>query len=415
MNVLQKIRNQLVRTHVAMPAPAGRRKVLIFLQSETWGGMENHTFALTMDLAATREYWPVMAMLRTPAMAEAFDTLAAKGIPVMHLSGVTDFSWRSFVKSLWWLRRIRPEIAHFMLGGPGALPCPTLAASLLGRPYLLTEHGCFGEHVAPPSVWKKWIRRWVGRRAVTTICVSQEVRRRLEQVYGVPTGRMTVIHNGVDLSEFGDCGTRIANRESAESSRSCSRHSTLDTRHPAVIICVARLNEWKGHRYLVEAMSGLSDAELWLVGDGDIRSDLEQQAVMLGLGDRVKFLGQRSDVPHLLRQADVFCLPSLTEGLPLCVIEAMAVNLPVVATRVGGLSELVMDGETGFLVEPKKPAVLRDRLGQLISDPALRERMGAAGRRRVEEQFSLSTMLRRTREIYESVFKTAPVRNNSNV
>jgi len=393
---LQKIRNQLVRTPVAKPAPAGRRKVLIFAQSEAWGGMENHLLALTMDLAATREYWPVVAMVRLPGTAEGFDVLAAKGIPVMHLSGVNDFSWRALIKSLWWLRRIRPEIAHFMSGGPGALPCPTLAAALLCLPYLLTEHGCFGEHITPPSVWEKWIERWVARRAVATVCVSNEVRRRLAQVYGVPEERMTVIHNGVDLKEFGDCGTRIAEGGSREKEK------------PKVIICAARLDRWKGQRYLIEAMSGLSDAELWLAGDGETRSDLEQQVAKLGLGGRVKFLGQRPDVPQLLLQADMFCLPTLTEGLPFCVIEAMATRLPVVATRVGGLPELVAEGETGFLVESKDPAALRDRLGRLLADPALRQRMGAAGRRRVEEQFSLSTMLRRTREIYESVLKAAP-------
>ncbi|MCX7824570.1 MAG: glycosyltransferase family 4 protein [Verrucomicrobiae bacterium] len=381
-----------------MPAPAGRRKVLIFVQSDAWGGMENHFLTLTLNLAATQEYWPVVAMLRLPATAEAFDALAARGIPVMHLSGVNDFSLRAFIKSLWWLRRIRPEIAHFMLGGPGALPCPTLAASLLGRPFLLTEHGCFDEHIAPPGVLKKWIRRWVGRRAVTTICVSNETRRRLERVYGVPAGRMVVIHNGVDLKAFDD-------RASAESSSDFgSRHATRDARTP-VIICVARLNALKGHRYLVEALSGLPDAELWLVGNGETRLDLERQAAQSGLACRIKFLGQRSDVPQLLRQADVFCLPSLTEGLPLCVIEAMAARLPVVAARVGGLTELVVEGETGFLVEPKNPEALRDRLARLLADPALRERMGAAGRRRVEEQFNLPTMLRRTREIYASVFQ----------
>jgi len=398
-----------------MPAPAGRRKVLIFVQSEAWGGMENHFLALTMDLAATREYWPVVAMLRTPATAEAFDALVAKGIPVMHLSGVTGLSWRSFLKSLWWLRRIRPVIAHFMLGGPGALPCPTLAASLLGRPYLMTEHGCFDEHITPPGVWRRWIRRWVGRRAVTTICVSNEVRCRLEQVYGIPGEWTTVIHNGVDLREFQNRESRIANRESAESNGCAPRPSALAPR-PPVVLYVARMgNQWKGHRYLIEAMSGLPEAELWLVGDGEIRSELEQQVAELGLANRVKFLGQRSDVPQLLRQADVFCLPSLTEGLPLTVIEAMATRLPVVATSVGGLPELVVDGETGFLVEPKNPAALRDRLARLLSDRALRERMGTAGRRRVEDQFSLPTMLRRTREIYEGVFKTAPATDDTDL
>jgi len=130
-----------------------------------------------------------------------------------------------------------------------------------------------------------------------------------------------------------------------------------------------------------------------IAGDGVQRGDLEDQTQALGLADAVVFAGFRTDVPALLRAADVFVLPSLLEGLPNTALEAMSVGLPVVATRVDGVPEAVVDGETGLLVPPEDSAALAEALGKLLAEPGTRSAMGEAGRLRAETEFSVERML----------------------
>ena len=137
-----------------------------------------------------------------------------------------------------------------------------------------------------------------------------------------------------------------------------------------------------------------------IVGEGPDRPRLEEEIEALGLSGRVRLAGERRDVPELLAAADVFVLPSASEGLPVSVLEAMAAGLPVIASRVGGVPEQVSDGETGLLVEPGDPSDLTAALDRLIADPSLRRRLGAAGRARAEQAFDLDPFRRAHVELY---------------
>jgi glycosyltransferase involved in cell wall biosynthesis len=139
------------------------------------------------------------------------------------------------------------------------------------------------------------------------------------------------------------------------------------------------------------------------VGDGPKRGEIESFAAEQGLTGAVIFAGIRHDVPRLLGAMDLFALPSLSEGLPLAVLEAMASRLPVVATNVGAMPQLVEEGLTGFLVEPKDDRALAERLARFRSDPGLARRIGEAARRKVEREYSLDSMLRRYADLYCSV------------
>ena len=134
-----------------------------------------------------------------------------------------------------------------------------------------------------------------------------------------------------------------------------------------------------------------------------MRSSIKRSIYSLGLSNRVFLLGERNDVPSILASSDVFVLPSNWEGLPYTVIEAMMAGLPVVATSVGGVPELVEDGVTGFLVPRSDPEALAEALQRLIDDPELRERMGKAGRQKAMCEFTLDRMLRETEKVYEEV------------
>ena len=171
---------------------------------------------------------------------------------------------------------------------------------------------------------------------------------------------------------------------------------------------VARLCDVKGQRELIAALVSVPEARLVLVGvdlerAGAFQTDLEREADSLGVRERVVFAGRRSDAAELLGQFDVVALPSRTEGLPLVLLEAMARSRVVVATPVGGTPELVVDGETGFLVPPGDTDALASAIRRLLADEPLRARMGEAGRRRVAERFDAATMCRRVLALYDEV------------
>ncbi|HUV14843.1 MAG TPA: glycosyltransferase, partial [Acidobacteriota bacterium] len=173
---------------------------------------------------------------------------------------------------------------------------------------------------------------------------------------------------------------------------------------------VAHLSSEKGHRTLLRAIAELKDscpeALLLIVGDGELRAELEDAVVDLGISDQVEFLGFRSDVEGLVKQFDICCLPSLSEGLSSAILAAMAARLPVIATSVGGIPELVQDGVTGKLVKPNQSQELAVALAALLKDQVLRQRMGKSGRQRVESHFTLRQKLDATERAYEELLRT---------
>jgi len=215
-----------------------------------------------------------------------------------------------------------------------------------------------------------------------TICVSDN-----ELAAGLEAGtcsaeRTVVIRNAVDVS----AATR-------------SRHDRATPR----LIAVGRLKAPKDFLTLIRAFAALPEEsfEALIVGDGPDRAVLEAEIGRLGLDGRVRLAGERSDVPALLADSDVFVLSSRSEGLPVSVLEAMAAELPVVASDVGGLAELVVDGETGILVPPGDAPALAAALGRLIEDRALRRALGAGGRARAEARFDLAAFRRAHVELYD--------------
>lgn len=226
------------------------------------------------------------------------------------------------------------------------------------------------------------------------VAVSEDTRLAYER-QGYPR-RIEVVYNGVD-GEFAGAGDRV-------------REEFGVPNGAPLVGEIGRLCDVKGQRELIAALADVPDVRAMLVGadleqDGAFQVELERRAADLGVRDRVVFAGRRDDVPDVLAALDVVVLPSLTEGLPLVVLEAMAARRPVVATSVGGTPELVVDGETGLLVPPRDAGALADALRRLTGDRALRERMGEAGYRRVRERFSADATTGRILEIYEEALR----------
>jgi glycosyltransferase involved in cell wall biosynthesis len=194
---------------------------------------------------------------------------------------------------------------------------------------------------------------------------------------------MTVVHSGIADSP-----------ERARPARATSSR----------IAMVARFSVFNDHEVLVRAFAQVdSSARLLLIGDGPTRRDTERLVAELGIAERVEFTGDRDDVARLLSGVDIFVLASRNDHLPISILEAMRAGLPVIATRVGGIPELVAPGVTGFLVEPRSIEEMTRALSDLIANKPLRGSMGRAGRARYERLFSFRRMMERTRAVYGDV------------
>ncbi len=203
---------------------------------------------------------------------------------------------------------------------------------------------------------------------------------------GVRASKIAVIPNGLDLARF------HPQRDDAES-------------RTRTVTMVANLRPGKGHDTLIDAaaliLRRFPDVRFELIGDGTERASLVERAAQRGVSHAVTFLGHLDDVPARLAQSSIFTLPSESEAFPNAVLEAMACGLPVVASAVGGVSEVVQHGHTGFLVPPRNPEALADRLCSLLTQPALAATWGARGRELVETRYSFDRMVTSITRLYD--------------
>jgi glycosyltransferase involved in cell wall biosynthesis len=292
--------------------------------------------------------------------------------------------WRDvagFVELVRLLRRERPDILHASSSKAGILG--RLAAVAAGVPIrIFTVHGwAFAAHSGLASSAYRWADRLARPLTTVTICVSEN-----ERAAGVRAGtcsaeRTVVIRNAVRLD---------------------GPPRARDDRARPLLVAVGRLKAPKDFVTLVRALALLRPGsfDALIVGEGPDRPALEDEVRRLGLEDRVRFVGERHDVPDLLAAADAFVLSSFSEGLPVSVLEAMAAELPVVASRVGGMPELVLDGVTGLLVEPGDPDELAAALDRIVADRDLRRSLGIAGRSFAESHFDPDSFSRAHVDLY---------------
>ncbi|WP_166830302.1 glycosyltransferase [Thalassoroseus pseudoceratinae] len=265
-----------------------------------------------------------------------------------------------------------------------------------GLPILFTEHG---RHHPDVRKTKRVIcNRLLLKRDDRLVGVGASVRDALIEKEGLPSERVEVIYNGVDLSAF---GTTDANLRSEVREELSLADSDL------VVMMVARLHPLKDHLTALEAVRSLSklrpDIKLVLVGDGEERPRIGSFIKEHSLASNVRALGTRTDVARLLSAADVFLLSSISEGIPLTIIEAMAARIPVVSTDVGGVGEMVTHGVTGLLAPPKSPEAIAEQILTVSSDASLRDTLIENARAKAYETFSLEGMLNAYRSQYEEM------------
>jgi glycosyltransferase involved in cell wall biosynthesis len=287
-----------------------------------------------------------------------------------------------------------PTIFHAHLTWPLACRNALVAALLAGVPAVIATGHLFVD--LPYSRRARIEQRLISRRLSSYIAVSRDAASRLHSVFRVPRAKLRVIHNGVDIAAF------------ARPVDATLRHSLVGGCEWPVAITTARLTHQKGIAYLIDAAAALPQLKVVIVGDGPLRSQLEERARHLNIDQRVNFVGHQADVARWLAAADVFVLPSLYEGMPLSVLEAMAARLPVVATEVGGTNEVVENERTGLLVRASDASALANAIGRVIADAALADRLADAGNARVRREFSVDVMVRQVEELYAELTSGEP-------
>ncbi len=298
--------------------------------------------------------------------------------PVTALEAPSGLRPSLIVKLARFFRRRRPEVVHthdhraLFYAGP--------AAWVARVPLVInTRHGRNCHFTSRQIAAGRQLARLVDRY----VCVSDDVKAQCI-AEGIAPSRLMTILNGIDVERFAFSGP-------------C---------RGGPIVAVARLSPEKDLANLVRSVALAAkrapELRVEVAGGGPCLADLKQLAASLGVGDRINFLGEVRDVPALLARATIFVLPSRSEGIPLTALEAMACGLPVVATRVGGLPEVVEDEVTGLLVPPADPAALAGAITELQDNPERSDRMGRAGRQRALERFDVRRMVAQYEALYRA-------------
>lgn len=363
-----------------------RRTVIHFIDSAVFGGAEQALLDLLaeVDLA---EWRPVLFHNGGEALRPLLDGALALGVEVEQVPVVRGaagvFRIPRFAHRL---RAYRPDIFHAHLPWPLACSGGILAAALARVPVVVATAQLYVD--VPESALLALQRRLVRPRVHRYFAVSQATAESLVRGEGVAPERVQVVRNGVRLS------------------RTPPATSTRNGGRP-VVLTLARLDSQKGLDHLLDAAVHVPSAEFVLAGDGPERAALEARAARLGITDRVRFLGFRRDVAELLATCDVFVLPSLYEGLPLALLEAMAAERPVVATAIPGVNEVMAHNETGYLVPPADPAALAAALRHVLGDTDLARRIASGARERVVASFSAESVAAQVMGSYRELLRAS--------
>lgn len=308
-----------------------------------------------------------------------------------------------------WLRRERPDVLH--VHTPVASMIGRLAGWLSGVPLIVyTAHGFYFHDRMPAGKRLPHVlmERFFALFHDALFCVSREDASSAARLGLGRRGRIFFVSNGVDPRRFRPDSITPSMHESIRKEFSIP----TDAR---VVMIMGRLVREKGYLEFFEAMKVLApkhpDLHVLVVGDTVVsehdaaKDEIIAAASHPDLGGRVHFAGMRSDIPELLGASDLFCLPSWREGMPVSILEAMMMGLPVVATRIRGSREEVEDGRTGFLVEPRAPGDLAGAIGWLLDHPDIAGEMGVEGRKRALKVFDARRLYKRQRRIYRELWR----------
>ncbi|MEE8574292.1 MAG: glycosyltransferase [Thermodesulfobacteriota bacterium] len=366
-------------------------KVLHIFATLPVGGAEEHlrTVLLTMDSSVFEA--TVCCIGETGVIGEE---IAALGFDLVGLGRMKKKRWDwQIVKAIEAIINERGiDLVHTQLYHANMYG--RLAAFRARKPVIITEHNVYATY----KYKRRLINRFLGKRTDRVIAVSKPVSDYIIERDGLDPSLVEVIYNGIDVERF---------TESGDSERAEVRKELGLAADTPVVGMIARLSKQKGHTYMLKALKEVKKTvpalKAIVAGDGPLKDEITTEANSLGLARDVIFLGARRDVPRLLKAMDIYLMPSLWEGHPIALLEAMASGLPVVAARVGGVPNVITDGVDGILIDPEDTAALISSMTELLIDSERAASIGAEAAKCIAAKFSAGAMVSKMERLYTEV------------
>jgi glycosyltransferase involved in cell wall biosynthesis len=378
-----------------------RVRVLQVIDLLGTGGAENLQVTMAAAIDRQRFDWHVCALRKSPQGQTNIERqLLDMGVPVVVLGQRSVYDARTLFRLVRYILGKRIDILHTHMQGADILG--RVAGFITRRPVVTTIHGLESDLLDTPPRRMALLRftaRWMCRRIIV---VASYMRREAAAVLGLPLSRVLTIPNGVDIDKFHP----HAGVDRAAIKRELAGGDYL------LVVTVGRLVPPKAQDLFIEAARRvakvLPNARFVIIGDGPLRDDLARLIEEAGVADRVFIGGWRDDIPDVLGASDLFVLSSSQEGMPVAILEALSAGCPVVATDVGGVSEIVREGETGMLVPYGDPDALAGAIVRMLTNPEGAHHMAERGQRMAEQEYSMSAWARKWEALYLRELGLAP-------
>ena len=374
--------------------PARTYRIAYLIDGLSMGGAERLMVPILTYLSRVH-FQPYVCAMQSKDGNPMADELRALGVPVecLNIKRLRDLD--AIPRLTGYLRGIKADLVHTQLEAANILG--NISAKLLGLPSVCTIHVMPSLDVKTKTKLHQKLE-WFALRHFCdrVISVSEEARQYHIEISGGSPKQVTTIYNGIDLSAFLDLNYAVE-REAVRAELNIPRDANI-------LVTIAVLRPPKGIQFMIRALPAIlashPNTYYLVVGNGSYRDELIEEAGRAGVSERVVFAGMRRDVPRLLAAGDVFVLPTLTEALPTVLAEAMAAKLPIVASQVGGIPEMIARGQHGILVQPEDVDGLAHACAQLLAQPDQRAAMGAAGWKTANQKFSIERQVHQLKELY---------------
>jgi len=364
-----------------------RKKIIYIIGGLSKGGAERQLYELVKSINRDKFDPVVISLSEGGYWSKEIQKL---NIQLIEIPRKKNKEFKRLFKLIKLLKSMKPDIVHTYMFSANSYG--RIAAILTRVPIIIASERSLPEIGKDKSRYQISIDKLFASFSHGIICNSYVANKILITKYSFDTKKVFTVHNGIDVGLFF--------RENSKNQKKLARK---------VVGTIGRIDALKNHKLLLDMAKNVldksnnKDIKFLIVGEGPLRDELERHSQNLGIENKIVFTGERNDIPDLLQMMDVFVLTSNWEGLSNAIMEAMASSLPCVATDVGGNSELVLDGETGYIVSPNDPGAAAQKVLYLINDRLLAKEMGVKGRKRIEESFSAIKMIKNTEEVYDKL------------
>ncbi|MBI5215710.1 MAG: glycosyltransferase family 4 protein [Ignavibacteriae bacterium] len=397
-------------------------RICFYIETNGYGGCENHLLQL-IENVASKEF-EITVVIHSSSQREInFSLLQTKLNKLLEEKYIiklfffeTEYLGLKALKNIGYIKKLysfinnENSIFHFYKPSLGRCAVPSILCSLLSKPSIQTIQLPPSHYITNTLSLKRFRQRLYLNSSDYIITVSESAKKDFVRYFNLPSEKIIAIHNGINSYPF--VSTKVTKEEKR---KSLEKELVINLEGKTLLLNVARLDEQKGQIFLIEGLRLLKERSpdyfqkviVLCVGAGELEVKLKSLVVKYELQETILFLGHRNDIAELLRSADAFILTSLYEGLPLTIVEAMVMQLPVIATNINGNNEIVLNGETGLLVTPGDESAIEKAIIQLLSmSENDKINMGIKGRKRALEEFDHGQQSEKVRNIYRSILGT---------